>query len=80
FLEIMKALPLTLVIAFTPILLGLLIGIAIAFIRMNHTKVLTPLANFYVSFYRGTPVIMHIMIIYFGIPILFESLFGISLN
>lgn len=80
FTEIIKALPLTLLIAFTPILLGLIIGIAVAFIRLNNYKVITPLANFYVSFYRGTPVIMHIFIIYFGLPVLFESLFGITLN
>lgn len=80
FTEIIKALPLTLVIAFTPILIGLLIGIVVAFLRMNPVKILTPIANFYVSFYRGTPVILHIMIIYFGLPILFESIFGISLN
>lgn len=80
FTEIIKALPLTLLIAFTPILLGLIIGIAVAFIRINNYKVIAPLANFYVSFYRGTPVIMHIFIIYFGVPIIFESLFGLSLN
>lgn len=80
FTEIIKALPLTLIIAIAPILIGLLIGIAVAFLRMNPIKILTPIANFYVSFYRGTPVIMHIMIIYFGVPILFESTFGISLN
>lgn len=80
FTEIIKALPLTLLIAFTPILLGLIIGIAVAFIRLNNYKVITPLANFYVSFYRGTPVIMHIFIIYFGLPVLFESGFGISIN
>ncbi len=78
--EIIKALPITLVIAFTPIIIGLLIGITVAFLRMNPIKVLTPIANFYVSFYRGTPVIMHIMIIYFGLPLLVESTFGISLN
>lgn len=80
FTEIIKALPLTLIIAIAPILIGLLIGIAVAFLRMNPIKILTPIANFYVSFYRGTPVIMHIMIIYFGVPILFQSTFGISLN
>lgn len=80
FKEILPALPLTLLIAFTPIVLGLVIGIAVAFIRINDYKIIAPLANFYVSFYRGTPVIMHIMIIYFGLPILFESLFEISLN
>ncbi len=78
--EIIKALPLTLLIAFTPIILGLIIGIVVAYIRLNNYKVITPLANFYVSFYRGTPVIMHIFIIYFGLPVLFESVFGISIN
>lgn len=77
---IIEAIPLTLLITIAPLLIGLLIALVVTFIRLNHIKVLKPFANFYVSFYRGTPVIMHIFIVYFGIPQLVEHYFGISLN
>lgn len=78
--EISKVIPFTLFLAFTPILLGLLIGFAVAFIRMSDWKILKAIANFYVSFYRGTPVIMHIFIIYFGLTAILQQELGISLN
>lgn len=73
-LEIFKVLPLTLFMTFTPVCLGILIGIIVAFVRIKQLKILAPLLNFYVSFFRGTPIIMHIMLIYFGIPIVVDAM------
>lgn len=78
--ELSKVIPFTLFLAFTPIVLGFVIGLIIAFIRMSDVKILKTCANFYVSFYRGTPVIMHIFIIYFGFTSLAQELFSFSLN
>ncbi|MGN7478818.1 amino acid ABC transporter permease [Solibacillus silvestris] len=78
--ELSKVIPFTLSLAFTPIVLGFVIGLLIAFIRMSDVKILKACANFYVSFYRGTPVIMHIFIIYFGFTSLAQELFSFSLN
>lgn len=72
--EIFKVLPLTLFMTFTPVCLGILIGIIVAFVRLKQLKILVPLLNFYVSFFRGTPIIMHIMLIYFGIPIVVDAM------
>ena len=72
FKEILKAVPLTLILTFVPIVVGFLIGLAVALIRAHNIKFLSPIANFYVSFFRGTPAIMHIMVIYFGFPILLD--------
>ncbi|MEC1179611.1 amino acid ABC transporter permease [Metasolibacillus meyeri] len=78
-LEISKAIPLTLFITIVPLLCGLLIGIIVAFIRLGQNKPLQAIANFYVSFYRGTPVILHIFVIYFGLPQISKAAFNISL-
>lgn len=72
--EIFKVLPLTLFMTFAPVCLGILIGIIVAFVRIKQLKILAPLLNFYVSFFRGTPIIMHIMLIYFGIPIVVDAM------
>lgn len=78
--EISKVIPFTLFLTFTPILLGLIIGFIVSFIRMSDSKIAKAVANFYVSFYRGTPVIMHIFIIYFGLTAVLQEKFDISLN
>ncbi|MGO1098455.1 amino acid ABC transporter permease [Priestia megaterium] len=83
FVEILKALPLTLLITIGPLLGGLLIGIAVAAVRINSVKIITPIANVYVSFFRGTPAILHIMVIYLGFPLFINKLssyYGWGLN
>ena len=70
--EILKVLPLTLFMTCTPVCFGIVIGVAVAFARIQQIKIIAPLLNFYVSFFRGTPIIMHIMLIYFGIPIVVD--------
>ncbi|SCW34143.1 L-cystine transport system permease protein [Paenibacillus tianmuensis] len=74
FFEILAALPLTLVITIVPLLFGFVIGVAAALIRMYKVKVLHRIADAYVSFLRGTPVILHVFLIYWGLPMLIDKL------
>ncbi|MDQ0201522.1 amino acid ABC transporter permease [Neobacillus ginsengisoli] len=73
-LEILKALPLTLVITIVPLVIGFGIGVVIAMIRLYKVRLLHRIADFYVSFLRGTPIILHIMLIYLGLPIVIDRL------
>jgi L-cystine transport system permease protein len=74
FKEIIKALPITLILTIVPLRAGFLIGIAVAVVRIYKVKYLYHIANGYVSFFRGTPIIMHIMVIYFGFPLLLDQI------
>ncbi|UAL50602.1 MULTISPECIES: amino acid ABC transporter permease [Metabacillus] len=74
FLEIIKALPLTLTVTIVPLLAGLGIGLIIAVIRMYKIKFIHRIAEFYVSFFRGTPILLHIMVIYLGIPMVYDTM------
>ncbi|MGM0923356.1 MAG: amino acid ABC transporter permease [Bacillota bacterium] len=74
FLEIIKALPLTLTVTIIPLLAGLGIGLVVAVIRMYKIKFIHRLADFYVSFFRGTPILLHIMVIYLGIPMVYDAM------
>ncbi|MBT2654733.1 amino acid ABC transporter permease [Bacillus sp. ISL-18] len=71
--EIIKSLPITLILTIVPLLVGFLIGMVVAFVRIYQTRFLYRAANGYVSFFRGTPIIMHIMVIYYGIPLLIDQ-------
>ncbi|MGG1290790.1 amino acid ABC transporter permease [Bacillus smithii] len=71
--EIIKALPLTLMLTVIPLIVGFFIGLVVALIRVYEVKGLSAVANGYVSFLRGTPIIMHVMLIYFGLPMLLQA-------
>src|SRR3954470_5747718 len=73
FKEIIKSLPITLILTIVPLLVGFIIGMVVALVRIYKTKFLSQAANGYVSFFRGTPIIMHIMVIYYGIPLLIDQ-------
>ncbi len=74
FKEIIKALPITLILTIVPLLVGFLIGIVVALVRVYRVRFLYRIANGYVSFFRGTPIIMHIFVIYFGFPLLIDEI------
>ena len=72
FIAILKALPVTLEITGVSILVGLIIGILTASVRIFKVKGLKQLAEFYVSFTRGTPMLMQLLIVYYAIPQIYD--------
>lgn len=72
--EIMTKLPITLFIAFTATLIGLVLGMLIALVRFFHIKVLSQLATVFISFIRGTPMVIQLYIVYYGIPIVLSAI------
>lgn len=69
-----KTIPLTMAITVGPLVFGTILAIGITLIRLYKIKLLDPVASFYVSFFRSTPAIMHIMLIYLGIPMILDKL------
>lgn len=72
FFKILKALPITLQITFVAMLVGLLIGMVVAIIRLYKIKGFCRIAQFYVSFIRGTPLLLQLFLIYYTIPMIFD--------
>lgn len=69
--------PYTLIIIAVSGLLGLLLAMGVAAIRIKKWAVIYPLTNLYMSFFRSTPAIIHIFLIYYGLPLLLK-LFGVN--
>ncbi|AKA67374.1 MULTISPECIES: amino acid ABC transporter permease [Clostridium] len=65
----------TMLITIVSMVFGLLIGFFICMLRLSEKKLLVILAKFYVSVIRGTPLLVQIFIIYYGLPD-----FGITLK
>ena len=58
----------TLQISFFALLLGMVFGIAGALCRISSHRILNAAAFFYVWVIRGTPVMVQLFILYFGLP------------
>ncbi len=73
---LLKGLQVTLYIFVIAIILGFIIGLIMALMRLAPIKILNWIAKIYVDAIRGTPFIVQLFFIYFGI----NSLQVISLN
>ncbi|MDR1410696.1 MAG: amino acid ABC transporter permease [Spirochaetaceae bacterium] len=65
-----SALPVTLGIVLVATASGLVLGLAAALLRVERIPVARQLCRLYVSFIRGTPIIIQMFIVYYGLPFL----------
>ncbi|WP_263139695.1 cystine ABC transporter permease [Pseudomonas sp. RIT-PI-AD] len=77
----------TVVLSLGGMFFGLLLGFALALMRLSRIGALTWLSRLYVSFVRGTPLLVQLFMIYYGLPQLGiqldplpAALIGFSLN
>jgi arginine/lysine/histidine/glutamine transport system substrate-binding/permease protein len=54
--------------------LGIIGGTALSLLRLSPIKPLSIFARVYVDFFRGTPLLVQILLIYFGLPALIQDL------
>ena len=47
---------------------GLVLALAVALMRLSHIAPLAAVARFYVSVIRGTPLLLQLFLIYYGLP------------
>lgn len=67
--------------------IGLVLGTALALMRMSRSRILTGAAGFYIWVFRGTPLLVQLVLIYTGLPqvgirlgVLASALVALSLN
>jgi len=84
---LLKGLSYTVVLSVGGLFFGFLLGFVLVLMRMSHLKVVNWTARIYVSFFRGTPLLVQLFWIYFGMPQLGveldpipAGLLGLSLN
>ncbi len=59
---------------------GVILGILIAMVNMKKTPILHQFFKVYVSFMRGTPMLVQLMLVYYGLPVFIDSAFGTNIN
>lgn len=80
FPRILSSLNVTFEIVVVADLIGLVLGVIIALIRLFHVPVLTQLSSIYISFMRGTPIIIQLYVVYYGLPIVLYDALGVDIN
>jgi His/Glu/Gln/Arg/opine family amino acid ABC transporter permease subunit len=68
--RLLEGMAITLKLTFISGFFGLLLGIFIALMRISKFKVLNALAVCYITLFRGTPLLLQILFIYFAVPTL----------
>lgn len=58
----------TLQIAVLAQLIGVALGVLFALMRVSRNPLISGVAGFYVWFFRGTPALLQLLILYFGLP------------
>jgi polar amino acid transport system permease protein len=69
-LALIKALQWTVVLSLIAFTGGGIIGMLITMMRIAKNKTIKRIAQFYISFFQGTPLLMQLFLIFFGIPII----------
>ena len=62
---------------------GLLLALLFAIVKINRVKILYPIQALFVSFLRGTPILVQLMLTYYGIPLLLKAInqqYGTTFN
>ncbi|MEW9701363.1 amino acid ABC transporter permease [Paenibacillus sp. SI8] len=70
--KLLYYLPLTLLILVASLALGFALGLLIALTRLYRIPVLNQISIVYISFIRGTPILIQLFLVFYGLPALFQ--------
>ncbi|PVZ70328.1 amino acid ABC transporter permease [Pelagibaculum spongiae] len=72
--QLVGALPITLGMSGLALLLSLSLGLVLALTQVFKLPVFRQLTDLYISFFRGTPLLVQLFLLYYGLPQIFPSL------
>lgn len=58
----------TIFLAFFTVLIGFMLGVLLALMRLSNKKILNIIAATYIEFIRGTPILVQLYIVFYGLP------------
>lgn len=76
---ILKTLPLTLYIMILSLIFGFILGLIVTAMKIGKNRIIKTIANSYVAFIRGTPPLLQLFLVFYGIPPAFSAV-GIDLS
>lgn len=86
-LRLIHAAAITVLLAFGAMLIAVVLGLPLSFGQTKGPKIIRILCTVYIEFFRGTPVIVQLLFLYFGLPVIgiappgwLTALIGLGLN
>ena len=67
-LQILNGLNLTLTVFFWSLLLSFPLGMVVALLRLSKIKIVSKITSVYIWILRGTPLLLQILFVFFGLP------------
>src|SRR5687768_2905973 len=75
---ILRYVPLTLGMALAAMVIGLALASVLAVVRVLRVPVVDRLVALFISFFRGTPLLVQLFLFYYGLPQVFSALTSID--
>ena len=75
--QILEGLNLTLGVFLLSLALSLPLGVIVAVLRLSKIKIISKITSIYIWVLRGTPLLLQIMVVFFGLPRLGLTLEGL---
>lgn len=66
----LEGLKITLSVFFITLIISIPLGIMIAFLRLSKNKIISQIANIYILIMRGTPLLLQLVFVFFGLPLM----------
>lgn len=70
----------TIQIVVIAIVFGTIAGLIVALLRVRKIPIIDQILSVYISFMRGTPMVIQMMLLYYALPIILNGFFGIDIN
>ncbi len=65
-----EGLKITLAVFFITLIISIPLGIIIGFLRISKNKIISQIANLYILIMRGTPLLLQLVFVFFGLPLM----------
>ncbi len=78
-LAFMKGTAITLELTIIAVAIGLILGLLLALCRISKNPILNKISWLYIWVFRGTPLLMQIMVVFYALPMVSLSLFNQSI-
>lgn len=66
----LEGLKITLSVFFITLIISIPLGVTISFLRLSKNKIIRQIANLYILIMRGTPLLLQLVFVFFGLPLM----------
>lgn len=66
----LEGLKITLSVFFITLIISIPLGMMIGFLRISKNKMISQIANLYILIMRGTPLLLQLVFVFFGLPLM----------